>query len=74
MTRSDGLINSRMDGINSTIKGIGKQREALNYRLEETEKRLLAQFTALDSMIASMTQTSNYLQQQLANLPKIGDK
>ena len=74
MVRSDGLINSRMDGINNTIKGIGKQREALNYRLEETEKRLLAQFTALDSMIASMTQTSNYLQQQLANLPKIGDK
>lgn len=74
MVRSDGLINSRIDGINSTIKNIGQQREALNYRLEETEKRLLAQFTALDSMIASMTQTSNYLQQQLANLPKIGDK
>lgn len=74
MTRSDGLISSRMDGINNTIKGIGKQREALGYRLEETEKRLRAQFTALDSMIASMTQTSNYLQQQLANLPKIGNK
>ena len=74
MTRSDGLINSRMDGINSTIKGIGKQREALGHRLEEVEKRLRAQFTALDTMIASMTQTSNYLQQQLSNLPKIGDK
>lgn len=73
MTRSDGLINSRMEGINIAIKGIGKQREALNYQLEETEKRLRAQFTALDVMIASMTQTSNYLEQQLANLPKIGD-
>lgn len=73
MTRSDGLINSRMDGINSTIRGIGKQRDALGHRLEEVEKRLRAQFTALDTMIASMTQTSNYLQQQLANLPKIGD-
>lgn len=74
MTRSDGLINSRMDGINSMIKGIGKQRDALGHRLEEIEKRLRTQFTALDTMIASMTQTSNYLQQQLANLPKIGDK
>lgn len=74
MTRSDGLINSRMDGINSMIKGIGKQRDALGHRLEEVEKRLRTQFTALDTMIASMTQTSNYLQQQLANLPKIGDK
>lgn len=73
MTRSDGLISSRMDGINSTIKGIGKQREALEFRLESVEKRLRAQFTALDTMIASMNQTSNYLQQQLANLPKIGE-
>ncbi|HRO57453.1 MAG TPA: flagellar filament capping protein FliD, partial [Nitrosomonas europaea] len=73
MTRSDGLISSRMDGINSTIKGIGKQREALEFRLEGVEKRLRAQFTALDTMIASMNQTSNYLQQQLANLPKIGE-
>ncbi|MDF0678733.1 MAG: flagellar hook protein, partial [Nitrosomonas sp.] len=60
-------------GINSTIKGIGKQREALEFRLESVEKRLRAQFTALDTMIASMNQTSNYLQQQLANLPKIGE-
>ncbi len=74
MARSDGLINNRMDGINSTIKGIGRQREALEHRLGEVEKRLRAQFTALDSMVASMTQTNNYLQQQLANLPKIGDK
>ncbi len=74
MTRSDGLISGRMDGINSTIKGIGKQREALEFRLEGVEKRLRAQFTALDSMIASMNQTSNYLQQQLANLPKTGGR
>ncbi|WP_292980795.1 flagellar filament capping protein FliD [Nitrosomonas sp.] len=72
MTRSDGLIKSRMDGINSTIKNIGKQREALEYRLEDVEKRLRIQFSALDTMLASMNQTSNYLQQQLANMPKIG--
>lgn len=74
MTRNDGLISSRMDGINNTIKNIGEQREALEFRLEGVEKRLRAQFTALDAMVASMTQTSNYLQQQLANLPKISDK
>ena len=68
MTRSDGLIESRIDGIDSVIKTIDKRSESLEYRLEEVEKNLRAQYTALDTMIASMTQTSNYLQQQLASL------
>lgn len=74
MLQSDGLINSRMDGIQASIKTLDKQREVIGRRLEDTEKRLRAQFTALDTMLASMSQTSNFLQQQLANLPKIGGK
>lgn len=70
---SDGLLAGRTDGINASIKSIGKQREAFEARLEGIQKRYMAQFTALDSMVASMTQTSNYLTQQLANLPKIGE-
>lgn len=70
---SSGLIAGRTDGINASVKVIAKQREALIARLEQVEKRYRAQFTALDSMVASMTQTSNYLTQQLANLPKIGE-
>ncbi|TXI16558.1 MAG: flagellar hook protein FliD [Nitrosomonas sp.] len=65
----DRLIDSRIDGINSSIKDIEDQREALNRRLVDVEKRIRAQFTALDSMIAGMTQTSNFLQQQLSRLP-----
>ena len=64
------LIDSRIDGINSSIKDIGTQRETLTQRLADTEKRIRAQFTALDTTIASMTQTSNFLQQQLSRLPK----
>lgn len=63
------LIDSRIDGINATIKDINNQRENLNRRLVDVEKRIRAQFTALDSMIAGMTQTSNFLQQQLSRLP-----
>ncbi len=65
----DGLLAGRTDGINASIKSIGKQREAFEARLARIESRYMAQFTALDSMVASMTQTSNYLSQQLANLP-----
>lgn len=72
LLESDGLVDGRLDGINASIKVIGTQREALSRRLDQIEKRYRAQFTALDAMIASMTQTSNYLQQQLANLPSAG--
>ncbi len=63
------LIDSRIDGINSSIDDINSQREVLFRRLDDVEKRIRSQFTALDTLISSMTQTSNFLQQQLANLP-----
>jgi len=65
---TSGLLAGRTEGLNSSIKLIGKQREAFEARLESVQKRYMAQFTALDSTIASMTQTSNYLTQQLASL------
>ena len=68
MLENDGLLDGRMDGINASIKDIDKQREAFSRRLEDIEKRYRAQFTALDTLIASMTQTSSFLQQQLAGL------
>ncbi|MDP2808813.1 MAG: flagellar filament capping protein FliD [Rhodocyclaceae bacterium] len=67
---SDGAITSRTDGINQSITDIGKRRERLTIRLTEIEKRYRTQFTALDTLMSSMLTTSQYLQQQLANLPK----
>mgnify|MGYP000925042339 FL=1 len=69
----DGLLDSRTDGLNRSIKDLNTRREALMQRLELVEKRYRAQFTALDAMLASMQQTASYLQQQLANLPKINN-
>lgn len=69
---SDGLLAGRTEGLNSSIKLIGKQREAFELRLQGIEKRYLTQFTALDQSISSMTQTGNFLSQQLANLPGFG--
>jgi flagellar hook-associated protein 2 len=67
---TDGAITSRTDGINKTIADIDKRREALQLRMDAIEKRYRAQFTALDTMMSSMSKTSTFLQQQLANLPK----
>lgn len=68
---STGPLTGATNSINSIVTDIGKQRDALNSRLADTETRYRAQFTALDTMISQMTQTQNYLTQQLANLPKI---
>ncbi|GJL73921.1 flagellar filament capping protein FliD [Nitrosomonas sp.] len=73
MLENDSLIDSRIDGINSSIVDIDTQRDTLNRRLDDVERRFRAQFAALDTLVANMTQTSNFLQQQLANLPTIGD-
>ncbi|MCB1901975.1 flagellar filament capping protein FliD [Cognatazoarcus halotolerans] len=66
---AEGLIAGRTDGINSSIKSIDNQREQLTARLTRIEARYRAQFTALDTLLSGFTQTSNYLTQQLANLP-----
>ena len=71
LLQSGGVMDARTDGINNSIKAIDRQRDSLLRRLDMTEQRYRAQFIALDSMVANMMQTSNYLQQQLANLPKI---
>jgi len=74
MLNTEGILSNRTDGINDSIRDIDKRRERLEARMTQIEARYLAQFTALDKMIASMTATSTFLQQQLANLPKINNQ
>ncbi len=68
---SDGALASRTEGIGRSITDIGKQRDALENRLVDIEKRYRAQFSALDVMLSSMNQTSTYLTQQLAQLSNL---
>lgn len=72
LLNSTGPLTIRTDGIDRSIKDIGSRREVLGRRLQDVEARYRARFTALDTLISSMTTTSNFLQQQLANLPKAG--
>lgn len=71
MLSATGTLSSRVNGINRSIQDLGRQRNAFDVRLEAVEKRYRDQFTALDTLVARMQQTSSYLSQQLANLPKI---
>jgi flagellar hook-associated protein 2 len=71
---TDGSIASRIDGIKTTIKDLGKQGERLTDRLEMTEKRYRAQFTALETLLSKMNTTSTYLSQQLEALASLRDQ
>ena len=50
---------------------VGEQRERLELRLSSMETRLLAQFNAMDSLVANLSSTSSFLTGQLANLPGV---
>lgn len=71
---SGGSLQAHTDGINRSIKDIDNRREVLSARLDRIQQRYLSQFTALDTMIAGLKQTSSFLQQQLANLPTTNSK
>lgn len=64
----EGPLETRTDGLNSSIRDIEKRSEAFERRMEQVEKRYRAQFTALDKMMSSLQSTSTFLTQQLASL------
>lgn len=66
---SDGLIDNRETGLEASLERIGDRREALDRRIAAVEARYQAQFAALDSLIAQLRSTSDYLGTQLQNLP-----
>jgi flagellar hook-associated protein 2 len=66
---ADGGIESRTEGLNAQVEDIAGQRQRLDERLSRLEDRLYKQFNALDSLLAQLSQTSNFLSQQLSNLP-----
>jgi flagellar hook-associated protein 2 len=73
MLDTDSIVDSRVDGLNASIKDLGTRREMMERRLTTVETRYRAQFTALDVAISRMQSTSNYLTQQLANLSKLNE-
>jgi len=65
-------IDARNTRLQGSMKDINQQKADLDARMAGIETRYRAQFGALDVMLSQMQQTSNYLAQQLANLPKSG--
>jgi len=69
---SNGQLTSKTDSITGQIDDISVQRRDLNDRVTDIENRFRRQFTALDILLGTLQNTSNFLDQQLASLPTIG--
>lgn len=66
-----GPISARTEGINKSVADIKDQVTAMNQRLATLQKQYLAQFNAMDTLVAQMKSTSDFLTQQLAGLANI---
>lgn len=69
MTDDDGTIDSKTDGLNTSLIDITESREQLTLRMDQLESRLLAQFTAMDTLVSQLNSVGGFLTQTLANLP-----
>lgn len=65
---SDGTLSNASDGIQRRITANKDRQSALERRVEQVEKRLRAEYTALDTQMARMNGLSSYLAQQFAPL------
>lgn len=64
----DGQVETRNDSLQRQLDDVADRQDALDFRMTRVEARYRAQYTALDSLLAQMQTTSNYLSQQLASL------
>jgi flagellar hook-associated protein 2 len=66
-----GEMAARDDRITSQRRRLDQEREALETRMQAVQQRYLRQFTAMDSLLAQMQNTSGYLTQQLEALANL---
>lgn len=70
--RVDGIYAGRKESTDSTIRQIDQRITSLEARMEQKEKTLRAQFTAMEQLVSGLNAQGGYLLQQLANMPTIG--
>lgn len=72
LLESKGILDGRTEGLKTSLKFIGTQRDELDRRMTALEDRYRKQFTAMDTLVAQLQNTGSYLSQQLAKLPTPG--
>ncbi|MCG5513017.1 flagellar filament capping protein FliD [Ectothiorhodospira shaposhnikovii] len=73
-TGRDNILDTRTKSLERSLRGLEDQRDRLDYRMERVEARLIAQFSAMDAMVAQMNQTSQFLDNQLQMISNMNRK
>lgn len=68
-SKTGGVLDQRIKGLETTLSGIDKQRATLDLRIAKVQERLVAQYTAMDQLVGRLQKTSESLAGQLASLP-----
>lgn len=68
---TEGPLEARTQSLNARLTRNSKDQARMEQRLTQTEARLRAQYTALDTSMAQLNQLSGYMTQQLSALSKI---
>ncbi|MBS0288364.1 MAG: flagellar filament capping protein FliD [Proteobacteria bacterium] len=66
----NGILQTKQEGLRKSIDVINDQRLNLERHLISLEKRLLVQFTAMDSIVSRLKSLSDFLETQLEKLPE----
>jgi flagellar hook-associated protein 2 len=66
VTSSTGLLTARVAGLQTSLTTNQTQQQNMNTQLAATQAMLQAQYSALDTQMASLTAQSNFVTQQIA--------
>jgi flagellar hook-associated protein 2 len=69
-----GVLSSRTNSISQQLKALGSRQTALDNSMASLTARYQAQFTALDTLMTKLNNTSSYLQQQFDAINHYGKK
>jgi flagellar hook-associated protein 2 len=67
-TGANGLITTRTNGLNTSIKQIESQKTQMQAHLNILQKQYQSTYSALDSTMATLNSTSTYLTGQLSSI------
>jgi len=69
---SDGVFATRTTSIQASVTRNSKSQDAMQKRLDQTQARLQAQYSALDTTMAKLNNLSTYMTQQITQFNKTG--